>query len=342
MLLQKAFENRFSGMMVPQQETKPNRKSRKWALLFGVFALAATMIYGVFSVGMASINRTLDAHSKLVLSRHGIFEYSQWGTGPAVLVVHGAGGGHDQSRLIAQAFAGGNHRWIAVSRFGYLRSTLPADASPRAQAEAFADLLDVLAIDRAGIVAMSGGVPPALQFAEHFPDRTSALVLLSSAPFTPLTVADQKLPIPAWLYQMLFSSDFIFWFIVQLTPDSLDRFFDLSPAARMKLSPNDKTFVDGLVSTFLPVTRRLDGLRNEGAAINPSTVYTLSDIAAPTLVIHAKDDSINPFPIGEHVARGITGAQFHPLDTGGHLLLGNGNAIRAQVTEFLQENAADR
>lgn len=342
MVLQKALENRFSGMMVLQQETKPNRKSRKWALLFCLFALAATMIYGLFLGGMATINRTLDAHSKLIPSRHGFVEYSEWGTGPPVLVIHGAGGGYDQGSLIPQAFAGGNHRWIAVSRFGYLRSTLPADTSPRAQAEAFADLLDGLAIDRAAIVAMSGGVPPALKFAEQFPARASALVLLSSAPFTPLTAADQDLPIPAWLYQMLFSSDFIFWVVVQLMPDSLDSFFDISHAARTKLSPDDKTFVDGLVATFLPVTRRVDGLRNEGAAINPATAYTLSKITAPTLVIHARDDGINPFAIGEHVARGIAGAQFHPVDTGGHLLLGNGNAIRAQVTEFLQENAAGR
>ena len=139
---------------------------------------------------------------------------------------------------------------------------------------------------------------------------------------------------------MLFSSDFIFWVVVQLIPDSLDSFFDISPATRTKLSPNDETFVDGLVATFLPVTRRVDGLQNEGAAINPSTIYILSKITAPTLVIHGKDDGINPFPIGEHAARSIPGAQFVPVETGGHLLLGNGNKIRTQVTEFLRENAA--
>ena len=76
-------------------------------------------------------------------------------------------------------WAAAAHASYAVSRFGYLGSELPADPSTAAQAEAFLDLLDHLGIERASILAMSGGVPPALKFAEMFPDRTDRLVLLS-------------------------------------------------------------------------------------------------------------------------------------------------------------------
>ncbi len=100
---------------------------------------------------------------------------------------------------MARALGGGGKGWIAVSRFGYLRSDLPADASTAAQADALAGLLDALGIDRVAILAMSGGVPPALQFAARHPDRTRALVLLSSAPFTPLPTQEQDLPVPIWV-----------------------------------------------------------------------------------------------------------------------------------------------
>jgi pimeloyl-ACP methyl ester carboxylesterase len=47
-------------------------------------------------------------------------------------------------------------------------------------------VLDEHGIDRVAIVAMPGGVPPALRY----PVRTSALVLVSSAPYTPLTAGE--------------------------------------------------------------------------------------------------------------------------------------------------------
>lgn len=80
-----------------------------------------------------------------------------------VLVIHGAGGGFDQGRLVAETMVGGGFTWISVSRFGYLQSDLPDDSSTAAQAEAFADALDRIGVNRVGILAISGGAPPALK-----------------------------------------------------------------------------------------------------------------------------------------------------------------------------------
>ncbi len=44
----------------------------------------------------------LEAERALADTRHGQIEYISWGTGPPVLVVHGAGGGFDQGRIIAE------------------------------------------------------------------------------------------------------------------------------------------------------------------------------------------------------------------------------------------------
>ncbi len=321
---------------------RPN-SARRWhgivVVVVVVLVLAAVGVYGVYARDMQRITQRVTAGGDLVQTRHGPIEYARWGYGPAVLVVHGAGGGYDQGRLLPQAFGGDGFTWISVSRFGYLRSAMPKAASTRAQAEAFADLLEVLNIDRVAILAMSGGVPPALQFAEHYPQRTTALALLSSAPFTPLTAAQQKLPMPAWMYQMLFSTDFVFWMITTISPESLDAIFDVSPAKRTNLTARDKAFVDGLVAAFLPVTARTEGLRNEGAAVDPAARYDLAAITAPALVVHARDDGINPFAFGEYAARQIPDATFMALDDGGHILLGHLDAVRDRVTTFLRQHA---
>lgn len=304
----------------------------------GILLAAAALLTVIYLRDMHRIRHRLVAGSALVATRHGLIEYAIRGQGPAVLVVHGAGGGYDQGRLIPTVFGGDGYRWIAVSRFGYLRSTLPEDASTRAQAEAFADLLDALAIDRVAIVAMSGGVPPAVQFAALFPDRTAALVLLSSAPFTPLTAQQQDLPIPAWLYQALFSSDFVFWLVITLAPQRLDPLFDITPALRADMTGADTAYAAGLLDAFLPTTQRLAGLQNEAAAIDLAAEYNLGGVRAPTLIVHARDDGINPFGIGAYVAAQIPDAEFVAIPAGGHLLLGHTEAVRARLMRFLRSH----
>ncbi|UCE30226.1 MAG: alpha/beta hydrolase, partial [Burkholderiales bacterium] len=58
-------------------------------------------------------------------------------------------------------------------------------------------------------------------------------------------------------------------------------------------------------------------------------------ISAPTLVVHARDDGINPFTFGEHVARHVRGAELVPLASGGHLLLGHHASVRTRVRAFV-------
>jgi pimeloyl-ACP methyl ester carboxylesterase len=52
-----------------------------------------------------------------------------------------------------------------VSRFGYLRSTLPPDASARRPAVAYRERLDSLEIDRVFVFGNSAGGPSAMWFA---------------------------------------------------------------------------------------------------------------------------------------------------------------------------------
>lgn len=314
-------------------------KAQSWRVVFVAVALAslsaALLVKWRFDDDMRVVRDRIGAASQVIRTAHGDIEFTTWGTGPPVLVVHGAGGGYDQGNLIAKAMGGEGFRWIIPSRFGYLRSSLPADASTAAQAAAFAELLDVLQISRVAVLAMSGGVPPSLQFAQAYPARVSALVLLSSAPFTPLTAAAQKLPVPAWAYNMLFSSDFPYWVLQKRAPSTLATIFDVSPAMQAQLTSKESGFVAAMIGSFQPVTQRVDGIRNEGSAIDPNARYRLEAIAQPTLVIHARDDGINPFAFGEYAAHTIRGATFMPLHNGGHLLLGHHAEVQTSVNAFL-------
>jgi len=62
-------------------------------------------------------------------------EYLLEDEGPVVLVSHGVTGGIDQGKWITSTLGGGC-RYLYVSRFGYMRSALPADPSPAKQAAA--------------------------------------------------------------------------------------------------------------------------------------------------------------------------------------------------------------
>jgi pimeloyl-ACP methyl ester carboxylesterase len=275
------------------------------AILVGVI-IAFGGTYLAYAREMQTIRDRLSAGSKLMQTRHGLVECTTWGNGPAVLVVHGAGGGYDQGRLMVRAFGTEGFRWVVPSRFGYLRTPMPADGSTAAQADAFADLLDALGIERVAILAMSGGVPPSLQFAQRHPKRTTALVLLSSAPYTPLRAGEQKLPVPIWLYQALFSSDFPYWLLQRVARSSVEPIFDVTPALRAKLTPEEQAFVDDIVDAFQPVTGRKNGLRNEEAAINPNAHYSVESIRTPTLVVHSRDDHINPFAFEASTPHGVS------------------------------------
>lgn len=309
------------------------------ALLIGAVILGVSAVYLAYTRDMRAMRERLYAESQTIETRYGRVEFSTWGEGPAALAVHGAGGGYDQGRLLANALGGKGFRWIAPSRFGYLRSSLPNDASTTAQADAFAKMLDELGIERVAILAMSGGVPPSLQFALRYPERTSALVLLSSAPYTPFTAEEQQFPLPAWMYQMLFSSDFPYWVLKRIGRGNLETIFDVKPSLRAAMTRQEAAFVAEMIDGFEPVSQRTDGLRNEGAAIDPQARYPLEEITAPTLVVHARDDGVNPFAIGEHAAQHIANAEFMPLATGGHLLLGHQAEVQARVRAFLRENA---
>lgn len=306
----------------------------RWPLLLVIGAALASLGW-VYLRDIRTIAAQLADNARGIETNLGPVAYATGGQGVPVLAIHGAGGGHDQGRLLARAFLPDGYRWIAPSRFGYPGSPMPDDPSTAAQADAFAKLLDGLGIERVTIIAMSGGVPPALQFALRHPDRVQALILLSLAPYAPLTAEEQELPVPIWLYDALFATDLPLWALLRVAPRALAPIFDARPEVTAQMSATEADFLDAMIAAFLPVTQRRKGLANEGAAIDPAFPIAPGAIRVPVLIVHARDDRLTPVATADFTAAGLRGAELLIFDTGGHLLLGHHDELRQRIASFL-------
>ncbi len=307
----------------------------RWIGAAGIGAAALTALIAIAAERAVTERKaSLASVSQQVETRHGTLQYAAWGAGPPVIVLHGAGGGFDQGRLLAQAVGGKGLRWIAISRFGYLGSDLPEDTSTRAQAETISDLVHALGLKRVSILAMSGGVPPALKFAELYPERTDKMALLSSAPFTPFRGEVENRPLPSWIYSRLLGTDAVYWLLTKVARNQLMAAFDARPEFRENLAVEEVGFVDDLIDGFLPGSVRLAGMANESAAVDAAAKYDLAAITAPVLVFHARDDAMNPFAIAGMLEQGLPNARLTAFDAGGHLLLGHHGAIARELACF--------
>jgi pimeloyl-ACP methyl ester carboxylesterase len=83
------------------------------------------------------------------------------------LLLHGAGGGYDQGLWLGKLALGDGYKFVAVSRYGYLRTPIPPNASIQRQAAAYRDLLDGLNVQKVVVVGVSAGGPSAMQFAKR-------------------------------------------------------------------------------------------------------------------------------------------------------------------------------
>jgi pimeloyl-ACP methyl ester carboxylesterase len=261
----------------------------------------------------------------------GPIEYAALGEGHPVLVVHGILGGFDQGLVIARGNVGQGFRSIAPSRFGYLCTPLPDDASPAGQADAFACLLDALGIQRTAVLGTSAGGTSAIQFALRHPDRCSALVLFSSA----APGETEAVLLPEALVNVMFKSDFLFWLLTTYFRPSLSSMMGVPKG--FELTPEYKADVAQVMTTILPVNPRSDGAVFDMFVSNPdvNTGYPVEEIAVPVLIVNAVDDPLCLFANARSLAERIPGAKLIAIEDGGHMMLGHEERLRSEITGFL-------
>ena len=322
-----------------------NISTRRGVLALLALALALALAGAAFLIGWRfdSDMQRARAHaaqgSVLLHTRCGPIEYQEAGTGVPLLAVHGSGGGHDQGMAFAGALAKQGIRVIAMSRFGYLRTPMPADASAAAQADAHVCLLDALGIRQAAVMGGSAGAPSALQMAIRHPGRVSALVLLVPLTYKPPTLADSAPPLPPWVentMMRLIGSDFLFWTALHVARDQVIKVVLATPPELLTAaSPQERARVNAMLDNILPVSVRAEGLRSDTAVGKHLAPAPLESIRVPTLVISARDDRYGTYASAQYTAASIAGAKFIGFDEGGHTWVGHDDAVRAEIVKLL-------
>jgi pimeloyl-ACP methyl ester carboxylesterase len=309
--------------------------------LLGIAALSAAAIAAyatrkMFRHDMADLKCELEEGSSLVELDHGVIEYGREGIGSPVLVIHGAGGGYDQGLFVGRELFGSDHDVIAPSRFGYLRSGCPADPQPHLQADAFAALLDHLKLSSAVVLGISAGAPSAMELALRHPEHVSALILVVPRAWAPgVEVSAERIDANRPIFEMVMKGqDFAWWSATKLARRRLLRFLGVPGTVYDAADPLERSRLNCIARSVLPLSRRVQGVIADGEARIER--WPLEKIAAPTLVVSTKDDLFNTLPAARWTAEHVPDAELMVLESGGHLLCGQSEEIRARIADFLR------
>lgn len=298
------------------------------------------LVYVGYQRDIRQARERISVGSQIAETPCGTIEYAVAGDGPPVLVVHGSGGGFDQGMDFATPLIQSGFRVIAMSRFGYLRTPLPADASAIAQADAHACLLDALNIRRAAIVGASAGAPSSMQFALRHPERTAALVLLVPAAYVPRPGGAPPMKTPTgleFLFDTALKSDFLFWAVPRLARNTVIRTILATPPAVVdSASADERARVAQMLDHILPVSPRRLGLLNDAAVTSALPRYELERIAVPTLILSAADDLFGTFDGARYSAEHIPRARFIGYPSGGHLWVGHQQEVMSEIAGLLK------
>jgi len=273
---------------------------------------------------------TVDRHA--ISTPWGTVEYAERGSGAPVLVVHGIyhnciGGLLSVRDLLL------DRRVIAPSRFGYLGSAMPPNATPAAQADAFAALLDALGIDQIDVIGESAGATSALQLALRHPEKVKHLaVLVGNLPRSPTAVVQ-----PSWAK---LQRQFAIWALRTFAPSTMVRMVAAVPEG-FAMTREDARFVTEFLDSLFPVSA--EGFIFDAFISNADVNhYNLEAISVPTLIAHTKDDQLASHEASRRAAERIPGARFVSLESGGHLMIGQTKIIRDELAGFFAEESDRR
>lgn len=308
-----------------------------YIILAILIVLTIVFLYMPYRRDIRSSYQHLDAiERQTIQTTCGSIEAAIRGQGEPVLISHGIAGGFDQGLGLAEAHLSEGMQAIAVSRFGYLGTPLPENASPAAQADAYICLLDALNLDKVTVLANSAGGASAIQMALRHPDRVKALVLVSSV--APATVVETVALPPKPVIQVVFGSDFLMWLIT--TKFQAMMHTTVGVPKGYSLGEADQVLVSDLIRSILPIQPRQAGFVFDMFTSNLDMdrhphAYPLQELHVPTLIIAAVDDPLAKYENAKAMAERIPNAQLYTFPSGGHLLLGSGYVVRSEIAHFL-------
>jgi pimeloyl-ACP methyl ester carboxylesterase len=267
-------------------------------------------------------------------TRFGVIEYADHGDGVPLLVAHGVLGCHvDAIDSRWAELHGPGVRVIAPSRFGYFGSTLPADATPAGQADAYKLLLEHLGVGRAVVLGFSAGSGSVLEFARRHRQRVIGLILACCRLGGGVTVSPRFAPV----FRTAYGADRLFWIFKKLAPTAYSRMMGVPKPYHP--SPAEAAEIAASRDLLFPFKPRREGAVFDGFVSNPAAdQFPLEQLAVPTLVISAKDDPLAPYEFAAAAARRIPDAQLVTIEAGGHMFIGHDADVRNAINAFIHDH----
>lgn len=299
-----------------------------------VIAIVA-LTYPEYSRVVRQAKDRLLAGSDILKTAYGDIEYAVRGEGPAVLLLHGAGGGYDQGLWLGKVSLGDGYKFISISRFGFLRSPIPEHASIKMQAALYIALLDHLNIKKVIVIGISAGGPSATEYANDYPDRCSALILLSAVSRS--RAPGDKEEFYVNVINLIQQSDYVYWLFTKFLQPMVLELMGVPSKVYKSFTPEQKELAQEMLDIMHPMSPRYKGTINDGSMLELDSVST-GNLSASTLIIHAKDDALVSYAHAEHAHAKIKHSKLISFDKGGHGLLSLMKEVREYVEEFLKHN----
>jgi pimeloyl-ACP methyl ester carboxylesterase len=295
--------------------------------------IVLSIMYFRFRPEISDTRKKVFAGSEILKTDYGDIEYAVEGEGSPVLLLHGSGGGYDQGLWLGKQTLGSGFKFISVSRFGFLRSPMPEDSSVEAQAATYIALLDYLKIKKVIVIAVSGGGPSALQFAHDYPNRCSALILMSAMS---MPMAET---FPIKIMHFIQKSDFVYWIFTRVFQSQLLELMGIPPEVYKGFDLEEKELAQEMLNLMHPMSLRRRGTIHT-FEIKPLDSISMREISAPTLILHARDDKLMNYKHAEFAHRNIKQSKLISFETGGHALLTQFKEASKHVRTFLIEEGS--
>lgn len=264
--------------------------------LLAMFIATAGVVFLLYKNELGRMRDAVSRGGVVANLDMGPVEYADSGAGIPLLSIHGAGGGFDQGLANAADLVGKGFRVIAPSRFGYLRTPVPQDTSPAAQADAHAALLSKLDVPKAVVVGVSAGARSAVELTLRHPDKVTALILIVPGLYSPTSpVSIEASRGNKFVFRVVNAGgDFAWWATEKIAPSVLVRFLGVRPALVAAAPRAERNRVMSIVKSVEPLSLRFPGINIDSApALH---VLPLEVITAPTIIISARDDLFNTLP----------------------------------------------
>lgn len=224
--------------------------------------------------------------------------YLKWGSGPAVVIVHGVGGHKEDWIGVSEALAR-SHTVYAVDMLGFGGSSRGApDLRIPAQAAAIKALLGGEGVKTAAIVGNSVGGWVAATFAAEYPEATEKLVVIDPAGFAAMFQGEPP---------------------VNLFPDTLDQMKKLLGFVIHSSFAHTDAFAEEAFARFnAGGEKAIVPVLWPGLLASPTLEVVLPRVKAPTLVLWGQEDRLFPVALCPYITSLAPGATSTVIEQASH------------------------